>query len=277
MTDQFTPAWKTEPAQADRRERADRERRTRSTPSSSPTTACRWACCRRSKQAGIAGRQDPRHRAGHGAVGDAGDRRGPHVRQRLAGARRDGHARRRRSRSPWPTASRSPPTRPSTTAPARFPGRRRRSTWSTRRRLAKFVCDHPFWISADEVYKNVPDQEADLLTDRRRATGSPAPGGPRGRRRCAPARRAGLTKRSRAWSPSTTSPSTSRRRDRGPARPERRRQVDADPGPRRRVRRRRLRRRITLDGAPYRPASVADAERGRHRAHPAGDQRRART
>ena len=100
VMDQFTPAWKTEPAQA------NAENALTANDNKVDAFLVSYDGMSLGRAAGDRGgrhraRQDPRHRPGHGAVRRAGDRRGPPVRQPLAGARRDGGGAAPRPPSPW--------------------------------------------------------------------------------------------------------------------------------------------------------------------------------
>ena len=89
VMDQFTPAWKTEPAQANAENALtanDNDIQVFLSSYDGMTLGILQAIA----QAGIPDGQDPRHRTGHGTVGDAGDRRGPPVRQPLASTGGDG-------------------------------------------------------------------------------------------------------------------------------------------------------------------------------------------
>ena len=77
-------------------------------------------------------RRDPRHRSGHGAVGDAGDRRRPSVRQPVAGPRGDGRSRGRDGGRPGELRAGHRRADASTTVPPRSRSSRRPSTSSPR-------------------------------------------------------------------------------------------------------------------------------------------------
>ena len=101
----------------------------------------------------------------------------------------------------------------------------------TQDEMADFVCTHPHWLKIDEVYKNVPDKKPSLLG----IAGNGAAG--RGRRpaanRCCVGKRRSPSTSPACWRSTTSSLVAGAGRDRGAARAERRRQVDADPDPRR--------------------------------------------
>ena len=95
VMDQFTPAWKTEPAQANAENAL--------TVNNNDVQAflvsydgMSLGVLQAIEAAKHRARQDPGHRPGHGTVGGAGDRRRPAVRQPVAGARRNGDRRRQR-------------------------------------------------------------------------------------------------------------------------------------------------------------------------------------
>ena len=120
VMDQFTPGWKTEPAQANA-ENALTAKTTRSMPSWFPMTACRSACCRQSRPQGS--RRAPSR---------SPDRTwSSRPRRRLSRAGSSAASGRRLTKwrlpaptplSPWRNAKTSAPRPLPTTGPAKFPG-----------------------------------------------------------------------------------------------------------------------------------------------------------
>ena len=122
VVDQYTPAWKTEPAQANAENaltKANNDIQAFLVSYDGMSLGVLQAI----KAAGIPDGPDPGHRSGHGTGRDAGDRR------RAAISAASGRLRTRwpsaapRWRSPWRSASQSPPRRRSTTTRLTFPGR----------------------------------------------------------------------------------------------------------------------------------------------------------
>ena len=158
VMDQFTPAWKTEPAQANA-ENALTANNNKVDAFLVSYDGMSLGVLQAIEAAGHQARLDSCHRPGHGVVGGSGDRRGTPVRQPVAGARRDGDRRARRPPSRWRNAKTSGPRRPPTTARARSPGSRRRSISSARTRWPTSSASTPIWLEINEVYKNVPDKK----------------------------------------------------------------------------------------------------------------------
>ena len=163
VLDYFTPGWKTEPAQA-----AAENTLTANANDVAAFLVDLRRHVRRRPERRRAGRPraglHPDHRPGRGAAGGPGDRRGSHVRQRLAGARRDGQGAAPRSPSRSPTCEPFEYARTIDNGAGEIPfvetpiylvseggdGRLR-------------LPDSPGGTRIDDVYANVPDEKPDLL------------------------------------------------------------------------------------------------------------------
>ena len=158
VMDQFTPAWKTEPAQANA-ENALTANDNKVDAFLVSYDGMSLGVLQAIEAAGIDAGQDPRHRPGHGACRRPGDRRGAPVRQPLAGARRDGGGGRQGGgRDGAVQGHRRDRLRP-TTAPGDIPWVKTPIYLVSQDEMADFVCKHPYWLNVDEVYKNVPDKK----------------------------------------------------------------------------------------------------------------------
>ena len=160
VMDQFTPQWKTEPAQANA-ENALTQNDNKVDAFLVSYDGMSLGVLQAIEAAGIKPGSIPVTGQDMELAGCPGDRRGPHVRQRLAGARRDGDARREGRRRHGAVRDRSPPTPRSTTAPgeslgqdADLPGR---PDGDGRLRLQA-----PYWLKHRRGLQERSGQEADL-------------------------------------------------------------------------------------------------------------------